>query len=157
MTKDRAYCKIYNLLSNKGLFSYKAPFFNSIMRKGIFILGLALLLFSHLFSFAMGQDYDISRSKMNPELLANAASPEEFAAKYGIEIKEGRVMVVIKINAGQEALGALKKYDINVIREYKDLVKALVYVGDLKSLAQEQSVQFIRTPYKPIPLKPDKQ
>lgn len=149
----KRYCSnstILYLLFKIGRFGQKQPFFKYITRKGVFILALAVVFFLQPASYSMGNDYDMAKSKMSSEVfdLANPENTKEIAAGGGIEIREGRVLVVIELFEDVTGKKLQEKYDLKDAKLHKNLIEAWVLIEDLKAIAQEPAVKFVRRPLK---------
>lgn len=125
----------------------------------LFLLAAMVLSVFCMPVYAEGKNDVKKLKKMDLQLYelaeADIKDRKGIADRYGLEFKRGKVLVVIQVSETEEALAldALKKYNINIIRQYRNFIKAFVYIDDLKPLAQEQAVQFIRKPDKPVILK----
>jgi len=82
--------------------------------------------------------------------LIKSPDRHDFAQRHGLYISRDRVRVIIELLPEFNEIEA--GYEIAVEGRTKNLIKALVPVDQLGSLARDPSVGFIRPPHKPHPL-----
>lgn len=93
-------------------------------------------------------------SILNQLVLAEGSGEAaSFAGKNNIELTDGRVRVIIDCTPGQleAASGAATKAGAKLETSYDNLLQALVPVTSLITLADADSIQFIRLPQTPLP------
>ncbi|MDP3880189.1 MAG: hypothetical protein Q8Q07_07805 [Dehalococcoidales bacterium] len=85
---------------------------------------------------------------VDAEKRGEAAS---FAGQSGIELVDGKVRVIIEVVPGQleTATGAATDAGAQIETSYNDLLQAVAPVTSLPTLADEESVRFIRLPLPP--------
>ena len=87
---------------------------------------------------------------VSAESRGEAAS---FAGQHGLTLKDGRIRVVIECVAGEieAATEAAISTGAKVETSYKDLLQVTVPVSSLSTLAEAESIRFIRLPQQPLP------
>lgn len=81
--------------------------------------------------------------------LLFAEDPADYAHQKGIQIKEGKVKVIIELETRNAQLP--QTCDLVVESRSKNLARAWVSIEQLIVLAEEDEIGFIRTPHQPEP------
>lgn len=83
--------------------------------------------------------------------LIDAESRSEFASSHNLEVSNGSVLVVIELSSGETVPAG---YDVQVESRYSDgqtLIQGYVRIGELRSLASESTVSYVRPPNEGFP------
>lgn len=80
--------------------------------------------------------------------LTQAEDPEAFARQRDIPLVNDRVRVVIELHEGSDLVVGP---EIAVEATYRNLVRALVPIGRVLSISQQEDVKFVRLPQKLVP------
>lgn len=80
--------------------------------------------------------------------LVRAENRTAFATEHGIDVRDGRVLVVVELENGTDLPDG---YDPAVASEFGTSVEAYVDIDDLVSLAGEGNVRVVRTPTEAHP------
>lgn len=79
--------------------------------------------------------------------LVNAENRLVYAAEHGLELRNGRILVVVELEPGREFPSG---FDAQVRSRFENLVSASVPVDQLPPLAEHENVSFVRTPRRPV-------
>jgi len=129
-----------------------------------FVLGLGFLLTGCNSNSQQKQEKPAQRPvlkiedfpKLQKQLfeLASAEKPEEYAKRANIELKDGRVQVVLEIAGAEWAddiLWAIEATGGRVETKYENLIQASVPIEALLALAKHPRVIYLRLPARPEP------
>lgn len=93
-------------------------------------------------------------SKRHPSLestlaeLVDADDREDFADERGLTLRDGRVEVVVELQAGRELP---EEFDVGVQSRHEHLLQAFVAVDDLVPLSEHENVSYVRLPHHAQP------
>jgi len=79
----------------------------------------------------------------------NPAGVQSFASMHDISIVDGRIRVVLELTDDN---AALEDANVNIETRYKNLVQALVPISELKEIARDPAVYYIRLPLRAYPM-----
>jgi len=84
--------------------------------------------------------------------LTNASSPEMFASDHGLDVQGQSVLVVIESSTEQLPTGYnVQVQTVSVDSNNQTLIQGRVLISELRPLAQEPSVSYVRPPREGIP------
>lgn len=93
-------------------------------------------------------------SQLNQLVLAETrGEAASFAEQSNIELIDGRVRVIVECLPGtlEAASEAATNAGAKLEASYENLLQAVVPVASLSSLAEAESIRFIRLPQQPLP------
>jgi len=124
------------------------------MRIRIALVSVALFLFVAGYAAAqqnMNQSYDPVLGE-----LADSEDPQAFAEQRGLSYDNGTVVAVIELEPGSDTP---EGYSVEVVQEYEgsneSLVEARMPVEDVRSIASEEGVSYVRAPSTPSSMDTD--
>lgn len=80
--------------------------------------------------------------------LYQAENRTSYASENGIELNNGRALVVVELETGSELPSGI---DAEVRSRHEGSVEAYVAVDDLVTLAKQDRVNLVREPRQPLP------
>jgi hypothetical protein len=87
--------------------------------------------------------------------VIEADDPTEAAETAGLTHRNGSVLLVIEMDGDSN----LSAYDVDTVQKYTDgnrsLIEAYVPVGDIRKLANDTAVEYVRPPSQPVAQSPE--